>query len=98
MANPWIPPIYPTQESLNLVIGTDVQGYSANLAIYSGIDPSSNVQSILSAADYAAIRTLLGLVIGTNVQAYNANLTTYAGITPSSNVQSILSAADYAAI
>lgn len=58
---------------------------------------SSNVESILGAADYAAIKVLLGLVIGTNVQAYNANLTTYAGIAPSANVQTLLGAADFAA-
>ena len=44
-----------------LVIGTDVQAYDADLATYAGITPSANVQSVLGAADYAAIRTLLGL-------------------------------------
>lgn len=74
------------------------QPLSSNLTTYAGITPSANVQSLLAAADYAAMRTLLGLVIGTNVQAYDADLSTYAGITPSANVQSVLSAADYAAI
>lgn len=45
---------------------------------------SSNVFSILAAADYAAIRTLLGLVIGTNVQAWDADLDTWATKTPPS--------------
>jgi hypothetical protein len=46
---------------------------------------AANVVSILSAADYSAIRTLLGLVIGTNVQAYDADLSTIAGLTPTTD-------------
>lgn len=87
-----------TRTDLGLVIGTNVQAYDADLTTYAGITPSANVQSLLSAADYAAMRTQLGLVIGTNVQAYDADLTTYAGITPSANVQSLLAAADYSAM
>lgn len=37
-------------------------------------DASANGRSLITAADYAAMRTLLGLVLGTNVQAYHANL------------------------
>lgn len=33
---------------------------------------SANVDSLMGAADYAAMRTLLGLVVGTNVQAFSA--------------------------
>lgn len=36
-------------------------------------DASSNGRSLVTAANYAAMRSLLGLVIGTNVQAYDAN-------------------------
>lgn len=42
---------------------------------------SANVFSLLGAADYAAMRTLLGLVIGTNVQAYDADLDSWSGKT-----------------
>lgn len=42
---------------------------------------SANVFSLLGAADYAAMRTLLSLVVGTNVQAYHARLADLAGIT-----------------
>lgn len=51
---------------------------------------SANIDSILGAADYAAIRTLLGLTVGTNVQAYDADLTTWAGVTPGTGVAAFL--------
>lgn len=44
-------------------------------------DASANGRSLISATDYATMRTLLGLVIGTNVQAYNAGLAAIAGLT-----------------
>lgn len=50
------------------------QPLDSDLTTYAGITPSANVQSILGAADYAAVRVLLSLVIGTNVQAYDADL------------------------
>lgn len=74
------------------------QALDSDLTYLAGFTPTANVKSVLNAADYAAIRTLLGLVIGTNVQAYDADLTTYAGITPAANVQSLLGAANYAAM
>ena len=48
-------------------------------------DASINGRSLITAADYAAMRGLLTLVIGTNVQAQNANLEALAGLTGSAN-------------
>jgi hypothetical protein len=59
---------------------------------------SANGLSLIQAANYSAMRTLLSLVPGTNVQAYSANLTTFAAIAPSANVVSFLGAADYSAM
>jgi uncharacterized protein YijF (DUF1287 family) len=36
-------------------------------------DATANGRSLITAANYAAMRTLLGLVVGTNVQAYDAD-------------------------
>lgn len=74
------------------------QAADGDLTTYANITPSANVQSLLGAADYSAMRTQLSLVPGTNVQAYDADLTTYAGITPSANIQTFLGAANYAAM
>lgn len=57
-----------------------------SLAVLSSItaslisDASANGRSLITAADYAAMKTLLGLVIGTNVQAWDADLDTLAGM------------------
>jgi microcystin-dependent protein len=50
---------------------------------------SANVVSMLGAADYAAIKTLLALTIGTNVQAWDADLDAIAalGVTNDSIIQ-----------
>ena len=60
---------------------------SASAGDFEEISGSANVFSFLQAADYAAMRTLLGLVIGTNVQAYDEDLDTWAAKTaPSGTV------------
>lgn len=43
-------------------------------------DASANGRSLITAADYAAMRTLLSLVPGSNVQAYDSDLATIAGL------------------
>lgn len=71
-----------------LEIGTDVQAWDAQLDSLSAA--SANGVSLVTAADYSAMRTLLGLVIGTHVQAFDADLTTWAGLTPSANFQTLV--------
>ena len=66
---------------------------SAGTGNWEEITATANVYSILQAADYAAIRSLLGLVVGTNVQAYDADLTTWAGVTPGTGVGTALAVA-----
>lgn len=51
------------------------QDASAVLDTYAGINPSTNVQSILSAADYAVLRTLLGIYTTGEVDAAIAAIT-----------------------
>jgi hypothetical protein len=50
----------------NFELGIDVQAYDIDLTTYAGISPSANVQSLLGAANYAAMRTALSLVPGTD--------------------------------
>lgn len=78
-------------------IGSNTQAWAANLDIWATVTPSANGQSLVSAADYAAMKALLDLEIGTDVQAYDADLTTWAGITPSANIQTFNAAATYQA-
>jgi len=50
-----------------LVIGVDIQAYSANLDTWSSIAPSADAQALAAAADYAAMRGLLGVRPGADV-------------------------------
>lgn len=59
----------------SIVIGSGgAQAYDADLTTFAGITPSANVQSLLGAADYAAMRTLLDLEVGTDFNAYDADI------------------------
>jgi hypothetical protein len=73
----------------------------------SDLTVAANIKSILDAANYAAVRTLLSLVVGTDVQAQSAILNTLAGMasddattlaTLSADVQAMLDAATNADI
>lgn len=51
-----------------------------SLALSQISDATANGRSLISAADYAAMRMLLGLVIGNDIQAFAANLSAIAGL------------------
>lgn len=94
--------------TLGSVIGTNVQAFDADLTTWAGISPSANAQSLVSAASYAAMRTLLDLEAGVDFysiaaadaafQPLDSDLTIWAGLTPSSNAQSLVTASNYAAM
>ena len=81
--------------NLGLAIGTNVQAYDADLTTWAGLTPSANAQSLVTAADYAAMRALLDLEAGTDFysvaaanaafQSLDAQLTDVAGLTPTDN-------------
>ncbi len=79
---------------LSTLGGGDFQLRSANLTTYSGITPSANVQSLLAAANYAAMKALLDLEIGVDVQAWSANLDEYAAVNPTAAGLALLDDAD----
>lgn len=53
-------------------IGSTVQAFDADLNTWAGITPSANVQALVSAADYAAVRTLLDLEPGVDFYSTGA--------------------------
>jgi len=61
-------------------------------------DASANGQSILTAADYAAMRDLLNVEVGTDVQAYAVNLSEWAGVDPSTDAKTFIESADSSAM
>ena len=66
-------------------IGVNVQAYDADLTTWAGLTPSANAQSLVTAANYAAMRTLLDVEsgvdfdpVGTDNSDNNAANTSYA--------------------
>lgn len=90
--------------TLGLVIGTNVQAYDADLTTWAGLTPSANAQSLVTAANYAAMRALLDLEAGTDFysiaaadaafQPKDATLTALAGLTIAANSLTIGTGAD----
>jgi len=60
------------RSAIGLAIGVNVQAYDADLTTFAGITPSANVVSLLNAADYAAMRTLLDLEAGIDFYSISA--------------------------
>lgn len=89
------------------LIGSTLQGYDADLATWSGLTPSANAQSIVTAADYAAMRALLDLEAGTDFltpaaiaaayQPLDGDLTSIAALSTTAYGRDFLALADAAA-
>ncbi len=93
---------------LGLVIGTDVQAYDADLTTWASLTPSANAQSLVTAANYAAMRALLDLEPGTDFlspaaiaaayQPLDAELTALAGLTSAADKLPYFTGAGTAAV
>jgi len=79
-------------------IGVSAQAWDADLDTWATLAPSLNAQSLVTAANYAAMRTLLDLEPGVDYQVYDADLDIWATLTPSVNAQSLVTAINYAAM
>lgn len=76
---------------ISAAIGSTVQGYSANLAEWSGINPSANGGSLVAAADYAAMRVLLNVEDGADVsEVFLAARNRFTGYTPNYNLDNAM--------
>lgn len=90
--------------TLGLVIGTNVQAFDADLSTWAGLTPSANAQSLVTAANYAAMRALLDLEAGTDFysvsganaafQPLDSDLTALAALTTNAAGRSILTLSD----
>jgi hypothetical protein len=69
----WITPDYAASNHTHTGV---YQPADADLTTYAGITPSSNVQSLLGAADYAAVKSLLSLGNVTNTSDANKPVST----------------------
>lgn len=85
-------------------IGSTVQAYDADLTTWAGLTPSANAQSLVTAANYAAMRALLDLESGTDFlspaaiaaayQPLDGDLTSIAALTTTAAGRSVLTIAD----
>ncbi len=85
--------------NLGLVIGTNVQAWSANLDSWSALATSAKLTTASNLSDLAnagTARTNLGLVIGTNVQAWSSNLDSWSALATSAKLTTASNLSDLA--
>lgn len=80
---------------ISAAVGVSVQAYDADLTTWASLTPSANAQSLVTAANYAAMRALLDLEAGTDFysiaaadaafQPLDAQLTSLAGLSFAGN-------------